>query len=52
MLMSEKQRMKELLYHIEVKNEIINNKENIERLHKQVNQLIVYKQKPKSIISL
>ena len=51
-LMSEKQRMKEMIYYINIKNEISNNKENIERLHKQVNQLIVYKEKPKSIISL
>ena len=51
-LMSEKQRMKEMMYHIEVKNEIIRNRENIESLRKQVNQLIVYKEKSKSIISL
>lgn len=52
MLMSKKQRMKEMMFHINIKNEIINNKENIERHHKQVNKLIVYKEKPKSIISL
>ena len=52
LFMSEKQRMKEMMYYINIKNEISNNKENIERLHKQVNQLIVYKEKPKSIISL
>jgi polyhydroxyalkanoate synthesis regulator phasin len=50
--MSEKQRMKEMMYYINIKNEISNNKENIERLHKQVNQLIIYKKKPTSIISL
>lgn len=52
LFMSEKQRMKEMMYYINIKNEISNNKENIERLHKQVNQLIIYKKKPTSIISL
>ena len=52
MLMSEKQRMKEMMYHIKIENEIIRNRENIDRLNKQVNQLIVYKEKPSSIISL
>ena len=52
LLMSEKQRIKEMMYHINIKNEIIRNKEAINIINKKVNHLIVYQKKPSSIISL
>jgi len=52
LLMSEKQRVKEMMYHIEVKNEIIRNREAVEKINKQLTQLIIYKAKPTSIINL
>ena len=52
LLMSEKQRMKEMMYNIKIENEIIRNREAIEKINKQLYQLIVYKDKPTSIINL
>jgi len=48
--MSEKQRVKEMMYYINIKNEVIQNREAINNINKQLNQLIVYKKKPSSII--
>jgi hypothetical protein len=52
LLMSEKQRMKEMMYNIKIENEIIRNREALEKINKQLYQLIVYKDKPTSIINL
>ena len=52
LLMSEKQRVKEMMYYIKIDNEIIRNREAVEKINKQLYQLIIYKEKPKSIITI
>lgn len=46
MLIQEKQRMNEMMKQIKIENEMIRNKEMIERLNKNMNKLIVYVEKP------
>jgi hypothetical protein len=44
--------IKEMMYNIKIENEIIRNREANEKINKQLYQLIVYKDKPTSIINL
>ena len=46
MLIYEKQRMNEMMKQIKIENEIIRNKEILERLNKNMNKIIVYVEKP------
>lgn len=46
MLIQEKQRMNEMMQQIKIENEMIRNKEMLERLNKNMNKIIVYVEKP------
>jgi hypothetical protein len=46
MLIQEKQRMNEMMKQIKIENEMLRNKEMLERLNKNMNKLIVYVEKP------